>query len=60
MSGSTMFNVAYGLRCDSNEDPMLTGMERLVTAVEEAAIRSKFLVVSFLLVYVHDKSSDLR
>jgi hypothetical protein len=55
-----MFSVAYGLRCDSNEDPMLTRMEKLLTALDQAVIRSKFLVVSFLLADAHNKSSNWR
>ena len=41
-----MFNVAYGLGCDSNEDPMLVRMEKLVTAVNEFGVPFRFLVVS--------------
>ena len=59
MSGSTMFNVAYGLGCDSNEDPMLIRMEKLVTAVNEFGVPFRFLVVSLLLAYARDKCPDL-
>jgi hypothetical protein len=55
MSGSTMFNIAYGLRCDSNEDPMLTRMEELATAID--SIPSRFLVVSS---YAYGKNSAWR
>jgi hypothetical protein len=48
MSGSTMFNVAYGLGCDSNDDPTLVRMHKLVTAVTEAALPSFFLVMNIL------------
>jgi hypothetical protein len=41
-----MFNVAYGLGCDSKDDPTLLRMERLVTAVTQATLPPSFLVVS--------------
>ena len=56
MTGSTMFNVAYGLGCDSNEDPTLIRMEKLVTALNHISIPAQFLLVSPLLVYAHDES----
>jgi hypothetical protein len=59
MSGSTMFDVAYGLRCDSIEDPMLIRMEKLVTAVAKASISNMFFAVRLLLAYAHDNISYL-
>jgi hypothetical protein len=59
MSGSTMFNVAYGLECNSNDDPTLIRMEKLTTATIEVGGAAQFLFVSLLLAYVHDKSPDL-
>ena len=55
-----MFNVAYGLECDSDEDPMLIRMEELLTAVNEVTVPFRFLVVGLLFVYAHGKSSDMR
>ena len=60
MAGSTMFNIAYGLRCDSIEDPVLIRMEKLVTAVAKAAISNMFFAVRLLLTYADDRSSDLK
>jgi hypothetical protein len=57
MSGSTMFSIAYGLRCDSSEDPLFIRMEKVVVATTQAILPTQFLVVSFLLAYVRDKSS---
>jgi hypothetical protein len=54
MTGSTMFNVAYGLGCDSGDDPTLTRTEQLVTALNHISVPAQFLLVSPLL---HDKSS---
>jgi hypothetical protein len=48
MAGSTMFNVAYGLGCDSKDDPTLIRIDKLVTAASECALPSQFLVVSVL------------
>jgi hypothetical protein len=48
LAGSTMFNVAYGLGCDSKDDPTLVRMERLLTAVTQATFPTQFLVVSVL------------
>jgi hypothetical protein len=59
MLASMMFNIAYGLRYDSNEDPLLIRMEKLLEAVVEAALPTQFLVVSLLLAYAHDRSPDL-
>jgi hypothetical protein len=56
MSGSTMFSIAYGLRCDSSEDPLFIRMEKVVEATTQAVLPTQFLVVSFLLAYVRDKS----
>ena len=55
MAGSTMFNVAYGLRCDSGDDPLLIRMEKFMAAVIEAALPTTFLVVSLALAYAPDK-----
>ena len=60
MSASTMFNVAYGLRCESNEDPMLIRMEKLVSAVSKASIANMFFAVRPLLACARNESSDLR
>jgi hypothetical protein len=59
MLASAMVNIAYGLRCDSSEDPLLIRIEKLMTTVVQAALPSKFLVVSLLLAYTHDRSPDL-
>ena len=58
MSGSTMFSVAYGLGCDSNDDPTLIRMDKLVTALTQASLPSSFLVVSILFRYVHEKNFE--
>ena len=55
-----MFNVAYGLGCDSNDDPTLIRMEKLFIASVEAALPTRFLVVSLALVYVPRKCSNIR
>jgi hypothetical protein len=55
-----MFNVAYGLRCDSCDDPLLIRMERFMAAVIEAVLPTKFLVVSLPLAYMPDKCSHIR
>jgi hypothetical protein len=55
-----MLNVAYGLGCDSNEDPLLIRMEKLVATINEFSVPFRFLVVSLLLAYAHDKSSNSR
>jgi hypothetical protein len=49
MAGSTMFNVAYGLGCQSNNDPTLIRMDKLATAIASSALPTQFLVVSILL-----------
>jgi hypothetical protein len=56
MSGSTMFNVAYGLGCDSKDDPALIRMDKLMTAITQAVVPTQFLVVRILLRYVYDKT----
>jgi hypothetical protein len=53
-----MFNVAYGLGCDSKDDPTLLRMERLVTAVTQATLPPSFLVVSTLFRCVHEKNFE--
>jgi hypothetical protein len=58
MIASTMVNVAYGLRCDSSEDPLLIRMEKLMEAVIQAALPTQFLVVSLLLAYAYDRDTD--
>ena len=55
MSGSTMFNVAYGLGCDSKDDPTLIRMDKLMTAATECAMSTQFLVVCIPFRYVYDK-----
>jgi hypothetical protein len=59
MSGSTMFNVAYGLECDSNDDPILIRMDKLLTVLIHVSGAAQFLFVSLLLAYLYDKSPDL-
>ena len=54
-----MFDVAYGLRCDSNEDPLLVRTEKYLPEVSHAAAPSQFLVVSILFRYMHDQSVEL-
>jgi hypothetical protein len=46
MTGSTMFDVAYGLRCDSSDDPLLIRMEKFTAALIEGLLPTSFLVVS--------------
>ena len=58
MSASTMFNVAYGLGCDSNDDPTLIRMEKLVKAAIQSAFPTQFLVVSILFWSTHDEISE--
>jgi hypothetical protein len=43
-----MFNVVYGLECDSNDDPTLIRMEKLTMAVTQSSLPTQFLVVSIL------------
>jgi hypothetical protein len=43
-----MFNVAYGLGCDSKDDPTLIRIDKLVRALSESATLNQFLVVSVL------------
>jgi hypothetical protein len=59
MSASTMFNIAYGLKCDSSEDPLLIRTEKLLEAIIQAMRPTQFLVVSPLLAHGHDKSPDI-
>jgi hypothetical protein len=58
MTGSTMFNVAYGLGCDSKDDPTLIRMEKLMKAASQAALPTQFLAVSIPFRYTHDKSFE--
>jgi hypothetical protein len=60
MAGSTMFNIAYGLRCDSSDDPLLNRMEKFMAGLIEGALPTKFLVVSLVLAYVPVKCSKVR
>ena len=53
-----MFNVAYGLGCNSKDDPTLIRIDKLVTAMSESSIASQFLVVSILFRCVHEKNLD--
>ena len=55
MLASTMVNVAYGLRCESSEDPFLIRIEKLMDAVIQAGMPTQFLVVSLLSAYAHDR-----
>jgi hypothetical protein len=41
-----MFDLAYGLRCDSSDDPLLIRMEKFFATLIEGAMPTKFLVVS--------------
>jgi hypothetical protein len=59
MAGSTMLNIAYGLKCDSSEDPLLIHTEKLLAELNHVAAPSRFLVVSILYRYTHDKSFEL-
>ena len=59
MAGSTMFNIAYGLRCDSNEDPLLIRITKFQSELNHAAAPTQFLVVSILFWYTHDKTYEL-
>jgi hypothetical protein len=43
-----MFNIAYGLGCDSKDDPTLIRIDKLAIALTECALPSQFLVVSVL------------
>jgi hypothetical protein len=58
MSGSTLFNVAYGLKCDSKDDPTLVRMDKMLTAVTQSTQPSFFLVVSVLFRCVHEKNYE--
>jgi hypothetical protein len=51
-----MFNIAYGLGCDSKDDLTLIRLEKLVTAVTQSGLPSQFLVVSILFRYTHETS----
>ena len=53
-----MFNVAYGLGCDSNDDPTHIRMDKLATAVSQAAVLTQFLAVSILFRYGHDTNVE--
>jgi hypothetical protein len=53
-----MFNVAYGLKCDSKDDITLIRMDKMLTAVTQATLPSFFLVVSVPFRCVHDKNSE--
>jgi hypothetical protein len=44
-----MLNIAYGLSCDSGDDPLLIRMENFMTTITQAANPTKFLVVSLVL-----------
>jgi hypothetical protein len=59
MLASAMVNIAYGLRCDSSEDPFLIRTGKLAAVVIEAALPTQFLVVSLLLAYADDRSPEL-
>ena len=59
MAGSTMFDVAYGLRCDSNEDPLLVRTEKYLPEISHATSPTQFLVVSILFQYTQDNTFEL-
>jgi hypothetical protein len=48
MAGTLMFDVAYGLGCNSEDLPILVRLQKLMDAVVYAANPSSFLVVSSL------------
>jgi hypothetical protein len=48
MAGTLMFDVAYGLGCDSEDLPILVRLQKLMDAVAWAGNPSSFLVVSSL------------
>jgi hypothetical protein len=48
MAGMSMFDVAYGLGCDSQDLPILVRLQDLMEAAMYAANPTSFLVVSFL------------
>jgi hypothetical protein len=54
-----MFNVAYGLGCDSNDDPTLVRMQKLLKAVSRAAMPAQFAAVSNLFCYTRDENLNL-
>jgi hypothetical protein len=43
-----MFNVVYGLGCDSKDDAILIRMEKVITATTQAVTPTQFLVVYIL------------
>jgi hypothetical protein len=55
-----MFDLAYGLRCDSSSDPLLIRMDKLMAAIIEGAMPTKFLVVSLVSAYAPDKCSNTK
>jgi hypothetical protein len=55
-----MLNVAYGLRCESHEDPLLIRTDKFVATFIEAMLPTKFLVVSLVLACASDKRSNTR
>jgi hypothetical protein len=55
-----MFSIAYSFRYNSIDDPLLIHMETFVAAIIQALLPTKFLVVSLVLVYAPDKSSNIR
>jgi hypothetical protein len=54
-----MLNIAYGLRCDSDNDPLLIRFEEFTGAMIQALLPSKFLVVSLVFACAPDKSSNI-
>ena len=54
-----MFNIAYGLKCDSSEDPLLIRTEKFLPELNHTAAPTQFLVVSILFRYNHDKSFEV-
>ena len=54
-----MFNIAYGLRCDSNEDPLLIRTEKYLPEISHATSPTQFLVVSILFRYTQDSTYEL-
>jgi hypothetical protein len=53
-----MFNIAYGLGCDSKDDATLIRMEKLVTASLQAGSPTHFIVVCILLQYMYFECSN--
>jgi hypothetical protein len=51
MAGMFMFDVAYGLGCDSEDLPTLVRLQNLLDAAIYASMPATFLVVNLLLIH---------